>query len=58
VTCDKALVFSASSGFLHQKTDRNDIAEILLKVALNSIKQRNKQTNGYTSAYMQLHFII
>ena len=40
------------------KTDRYDIAEILLKVALNSIKQRNKQTNGYTSAYMQLHFII
>jgi hypothetical protein len=27
------------------KTDRNDIREILLKVALNTIKQANKQTN-------------
>jgi len=28
------------------KTDRHDIAEILLKVALNTIKQINKQTQG------------
>jgi len=27
------------------KTDSHDIAEILLKVALNTIKQTNKQTN-------------
>jgi hypothetical protein len=27
------------------KTDRHDITEILLKVALNTIKQTNKQTN-------------
>jgi transposase len=27
------------------KTDRHDIAEILLKVALNTIKRPNKQTN-------------
>ena len=27
------------------KTDRHDITEILLKVALNTIKQINKQTN-------------
>jgi hypothetical protein len=27
------------------KTDRHDIAEILLKVALNIIKQTNKKTN-------------
>ena len=27
------------------KTDRHDITEILLKVALNIIKQTNKQTN-------------
>ena len=28
------------------KTDRHDITEILLKVALNTIKQTNKQTNN------------
>ena len=28
------------------KTDRNDITEILLKVALNTIKQTNNQTNN------------
>ena len=28
------------------KTDRHDIAEILLKVALNTIKQTNKQPNN------------
>ena len=27
------------------KTDHHDIAEILLKVALNTFKQTNKQTN-------------
>ena len=27
------------------KTDRHDITEMLLKVALNTIKQTNKQTN-------------
>jgi len=27
------------------KTDRHDIAEILLKVALNTINQLNQQTN-------------
>ena len=29
------------------KTDRHDIAEILLKVALNTIKQTKQQTNVY-----------
>jgi hypothetical protein len=33
------VVFSGSSA---NKTDRNDITEILLKVALNTIKQTNK----------------
>jgi hypothetical protein len=34
------------------KTDRHDINEILLKVALNTIKQINKQTgNLYTLIY-------
>jgi hypothetical protein len=35
VTCDRSVVFSRYSGFLHDKTDRHDIAEILLKVVLN-----------------------
>ena len=39
--CDKAchwfVVFSGYSGFLPNKTDRHDITEILLKVALNTI---------------------
>jgi hypothetical protein len=30
------------------KTDRHDIAEILLKVALSTVKQANKQTNKQT----------
>jgi hypothetical protein len=37
--------------FSTNKTDRHDIAEILLKVALNTIKQKDKQTN-----MMQHHF--
>jgi hypothetical protein len=41
VTCKKSVIFSGSSGFPSNKTDRHDIAEILLKVALNTIK--NKQ---------------
>ena len=32
------------------KTDRRDITEILLKVALNTIKQTNKQTNNTLSS--------
>jgi hypothetical protein len=38
---DRSVVFSGCSSFLH-KTDRHDIIEILLKVALNTIKQTNK----------------
>jgi hypothetical protein len=37
-TCDRSVVPSTN------KTDRYDITEILLKVALNTIKQTNKQT--------------
>jgi hypothetical protein len=36
VTCDRSVIFSGSST---NKTDRHDIAEILLKLALNIIKQ-------------------
>ena len=42
MTCDRSVVFSGYSGFLDHKTDRHDITEILLKVALNTIKQTNK----------------
>ena len=38
VTCDGSVVFSRSSS---NKTDHHDITEILLKVALNTIKQTN-----------------
>jgi hypothetical protein len=34
---DGSVVFSWYSGFLHQKTNRHHIVEILLKVALNTI---------------------
>jgi hypothetical protein len=39
VTCCRSLVFSGFFGFLrlHNKTDHHNIAEILLKVALNTI---------------------
>jgi hypothetical protein len=41
MTCDKLVVFSGSST---NKTDLHDITEILLKVALNTIKQTNKHS--------------
>ena len=37
VTCERSVVFPTN------KTDRHDITEILLKVALNTIKQTNKK---------------
>ena len=40
MTCDRSVVFSGFSGFLHSKTDHHDITEILLKVALNVIKHK------------------
>jgi hypothetical protein len=53
--CDKVCQWLATSrGFslsplvsFTNKTDRHDITEILLKVALNTIKQTNKQTIKY-----------
>ena len=42
VTCDRRIVFSGFSCFLHYKTDRHDITEILLKVTLNTITQPTK----------------
>jgi hypothetical protein len=43
VTCDRSVVFSGFSVSSTSKTDRHDITEILLKVALNIIKPTNKQ---------------
>jgi hypothetical protein len=37
VTYDRSLVFSGYFGFFTNKTDRHDITEILLKVALSTI---------------------
>ena len=41
-TCDMSVVFSGSSDFLH-----HDITEILLKVALNTIKQTNNEESKF-----------
>jgi hypothetical protein len=41
VTCDRSVVFSGYSGFLHQTDRHNIIAEILLKVALNTMITHN-----------------
>jgi hypothetical protein len=43
---DRTVVFSGSSGFPTNKTDRHDITELLLKVALNTIKQTRNKTYG------------
>jgi hypothetical protein len=42
VTCDMSVVFSGYSASSTNKTVRNDIKKILLKVALNTIKPLNK----------------
>jgi hypothetical protein len=42
LTYDRSMVFSGSSGFLHQYIDCHDITEVLLKLALNTIKQTNQ----------------
>jgi hypothetical protein len=44
VTCDRSVVFSGCPPVSYtNKTDRHDIAEILLKNALNIIKQTNNK---------------
>ena len=37
VTCDRSVVFSGYSVSSTNKTDRNDLTELLLKLALNTI---------------------
>ena len=54
ILCDKVCQWLATCRWFSpgapvsstNKTDRHDIAEILLKMALNTIKQTNKQTNN------------
>jgi hypothetical protein len=41
-TCDKSVVFSETPVSSTNKTDGHNITEMLLKVALNTIKQTNK----------------
>jgi hypothetical protein len=48
VTCDRSVVFSDIPVSSTNKTDRNDITEILLKVALNIINQKHWNTNTPT----------
>jgi hypothetical protein len=49
VTCPWPSLVSSTN-----KTDRHDITEILLKVALNTIKQTNKQKNNCSNKIKQL----
>jgi hypothetical protein len=51
----RSVVFSKSST---NKTDHHDITEILLKVALNTIKQTNKQTKKHYFYYFVLKINI
>ena len=37
VTCNRSVIFSEHTSFFHHSTDRHDVTEILLKVALNTI---------------------
>ena len=48
LSCDRSVVFSIN------KTDRHDITEILLKVALNTTKQANKQTKQILGTFSNI----
>ena len=50
MTCDRSVVFSTN------KTDRHNITEILLKVALNTIIL--KQSQNLSKLYLLLHHLI
>ena len=47
-------VFSESSGSSTNKTDRHDVPEILLKEALNTIKQTTKQTLRFSLTFLYI----
>jgi hypothetical protein len=52
VTRDRSVVFSGYSVFPTNKTDRHNITEILLKVALNTIHQPTKPSVGCEKTIM------
>ena len=53
--CDKiGGFFSGPAVSSTNKTDRHDLTEILLKVALNPIKQTNKQTETNINDYLDI----
>ena len=54
MTCDRSVVFSGYSSFLNY-TDRHDIAEILLKVALDTI---NQSINKSKSEQMVIELLV
>ena len=61
VTCGRSVIFSGSSGFPSNKTDRHDIAEILLKVALNTIKNKQQFLNvnkEYINASISIGYFL
>jgi len=56
VTCGRSVVFSGYSDFLHHKTDRHDITELLLKVKLNTITLT--VIYFHTSKQVRLVFVV
>ena len=57
MTCDRSVAFTGASDFLNKKKkkfDRHDITEILLKVALNTIKPTNQPTITSFYAFIQI----
>ena len=55
MTCDRSVVFSASPPVSStNKTDRHDIAEILLKVALNTIKLKPFAGNRFSGVIISV----
>jgi hypothetical protein len=56
VTCDRSVVFYGYSST--NKTDRHDITEILLKVALNTINHKPFLTSEHIQTHKQPVYII
>ena len=50
MNCDRSVVFSGSSGFLHQQNRPPRCNCNIVEVAWNTIKQTNKQTNNQLSS--------
>ena len=51
-------VFTGSSSFPTNKTDRHDITEILLKVSLSTKLQTNKQTILFCFYILAMHLSL